>query len=107
MCATIFYKKVFIVKPKESRLVNSEKYLVCQELELDDNKYNLRNKLMNLLVECKNSNPGEIFDKPALKSYLIKNFKESLININNTLIKAQTKEIYRVVNLCIQKYKKK
>ena len=107
MCATIFYKKVYIVKPKESRLVNSEKYLVCQELEFNDNKYDLRNKLINLLVECKNSNPGEIFEKPALKSYLIKNFRDSLININNTLIKAQTNEIYRVVNLCIQRYKRK
>lgn len=107
MCATIFYKKVFIVKPKESRLVNSEKYLVCQELEFNDNKYGLRNKLINLLVECKDSNPGEIFEKSSLKSYLIKNFKESLININNTLIRAQTNEIYRVVNLCIQNYKKK
>lgn len=107
MCATIFYKKIFIVKPKESRLVNSEKYLVCQKLEFDNDKDKLRLKLINELVECQKSNPGEIFDKSVLKEYLIKDFKESLININNYLIKNQAKEIYRVVNLCIQKNEKK
>ena len=107
MCATIFYKKIFIVKPKESRLVNSEKYLVCQELEFDNDKDKLRLKLINQLVECQKSNPGEIFDKSVLKDYLIKDFKESLININNNLIENQTKELYRVVNLCIQKNEKK
>ena len=106
MCATIFYKKTYIVKPKESRLVNSEKYLICQELEFNDDKDKLRNKLINLLVECKDSNPGEIFEKSSLKNDLIKNFKESLIKINNQLLRAQTNEIYRVVNLCIKKYKK-
>lgn len=106
MCATIFYKKIFIVKPKESRLVNSEKYLICQGLQFNDDKVNLKNRLMNLLVECKDSNPGEIFDKSVLKNHLIKNFKDSLIKINNKLIKAQTNEIYRVVNLCKKKYKK-
>ena len=106
MCATIFYKKTYIVKPKESRLVNSEKYLVCKELEFNDDKDRLRNKLINLLVECKDSNPGEIFDKSILKNDLIKSFKDSLIKINNKLLRAQTNEIYRVVNLCIKKYKK-
>ena len=105
MCATLFYKKVNIVKPNESRTVNGEKYLICQELEFDDNKYRLRNKLLNLLVECENSNPGEIFEKYALKSYLIKNFKDSLTNMNNYLIKTQSDEIKRVVNLCIEKFK--
>ena len=107
MCATIFYKKIQIVKPKESRLVNSEKYLVCQGLEFDDDKDIIRNRLMNLLVECKDSNPGEIFEKTILKNDLIQNFKDSLTKINNKLIKAQTDEIYRVVNLCIKKYKEK
>ena len=103
MCATIFYKKIFIVKPKESRLVNSEKYLVCQELEFNDDKDKLRIKLINLLIESQTSNPGEIFSKSVLKEYLIKDFKESLININNNFIRNQAKEIYRVVNLCIKK----
>ena len=105
MCATIFYKKIFIVKPKESRLVNSEKYLVCQELEFNEDKDKLKIKLLNELVECQNSNPGEIFEKSTLKYYLIKDFKESLININNHMISNQAKEIYRVVNLCIKKNK--
>jgi 23S rRNA U2552 (ribose-2'-O)-methylase RlmE/FtsJ len=107
MCATIFYKKINIVKPNESRAVNGEKYLVCQELEFNDDKYMLRNKLLNLLVECQNSNPGDIFEKYALKNYLIKNFKDSLINLNNYLIKAQSEAINSVVNLCIEKFIKR
>jgi 23S rRNA U2552 (ribose-2'-O)-methylase RlmE/FtsJ len=106
MCATLFYKKTYIVKPKESRLVNSEKYLICQELEFNDDKDKLRNKLINILVDCKDSNPGEIFEKKFLKNDSIKNFKESLIKLNNQILRAQTNEIYRVVNLCIKKYKK-
>ena len=106
MCSTIFYKKIYIVKPKESRLVNSEKYLICQELEFDEDKDKLKIKLLNELVECQNSNPGEIFENSSLKNYLIKDFKESLININNNLISNQTKEIYRVVNLCITENKR-
>ena len=76
-------------------------------MEFDDDKDIIRNRLMNLLVECKDSNPGEIFEKTILKNDLIQNFKDSLTKINNKLIKAQTDEIYRVVNLCIKKYKKK
>ena len=102
MCATIFYDKVFIVKPIESRSVNSEKYLLCQNLEFNDDKYNLRNKLVNLLVWCQNSNPGEIFDKNIISEDSIKTFKDSLIKINNIMISKQAEEIYRVVNLCIK-----
>ena len=102
MCATIFYGKVSIVKPNESRTVNGEKYLLCQNLEFNDDKYNLRNKLVNLLVQCQDNNPGEIFDKNDIDEDSIKNFKESLIKINNKMISKQTDEIYRVVNLCIK-----
>ena len=102
MCATIFYGKVNIVKPNESRSVNGEKYLLCQNLEFNEDKYNLRNKLVNLLVHCQNANPGEIFDKNMIEEEAVKKFKESLIKINNKLISMQTDEIYRVVNLCIQ-----
>ena len=102
MCATIFYGNVYIVKPIESRPVNGEKYLLCQNLEFNDDKYNLRNKLVNLLVQCQDSNPGEIFDKNILEEEHIKSFKESLIKINNKMISKQTDEIYRVVNLCIK-----
>ena len=102
MCATIFYGKVFIVKPVESRCVNSEKYLLCQNLEFNEVKYNLRNKLANLLVKCQNSNPGEIFDKNDIDEESIKKFKGSLIKINNKMISRQANEIYRVVNLCIK-----
>ena len=102
MCATIFYKKVNIVKPNESRPVNGEKYLFCENLEFNEDKFNLRNKLVNLLVHCQNANPGEIFDKNMIDEESIKKFKESLIKINNKMISMQTDEIYRVVNLCIQ-----
>ena len=102
MCATLFYQKVYIVKPIESRPVNGEKYLLCQNLEFNDDKYDLRNKLINLLVMSQNSNPGEIFEKANIKEEYIKKFKESLIKINNKMISDQTKEIYRVVNLCIK-----
>ena len=104
MCATIFFEKVFIVKPNESRSVNSEKYLLCQNLEFNEEKYNLRNKLVNVLVQCQNCNPGEIFDLNIIDQDLIKNFKESLIKINNEMISKQVEEIYRVVNLCIKNY---
>ena len=101
MCATIFYGNVYIIKPNESRSVNSEKYLLCQNLEFNDDKYILRNKLTNLLVQCQDSNPGEIFDKNIIDEESIKSFKESLTMINNKLIRRQTEEIYRVVNSCV------
>ena len=106
MCATLFYNYVKIVKPKESRMLNGEKYLVCQGLEYNDENNKLKNKLINLLVKCQNSNPGEIFKKKFMKDKYIKNFKESLININNVLMKKQSNEIYRVVNLCKKKMEK-
>ena len=102
MCATIFYGKVSIVKPIESRSVNSEKYLLCQNLEFNDDKYILRNKLVNLLVQCQNTNPGEIFDKNVIDEDSIKKFKESLIKINNKMVSKQADEIFRVVNLSIK-----
>ena len=102
MCATLFYNKVYIVKPNESRGVNSEKYLLCQGLEFNEDKYNLRNKLANLLVQCQDNNPGEIFDKNDINEECIKNFKDSLIKSNNILINRQINEIYRVVNLCVK-----
>ena len=105
MCATIFYSRVNIVKPKESRLVNGEKYLVCRGLEFNDRNVVLKNKLINLMAECQNSIPGEIFDKSIMNSSWTKDFRENLFLINNEMIKKQSKEIYRVVNLSIDKYK--
>ena len=62
----------------------------------------LGNKLANLLVQCQDNNPGEIFDKNFVEEKYIKNFKESLIKINNIMINRQIDEIYRVVNLCVK-----
>ena len=52
--STKFWEKVHIVKPKHSRIVNSERYLVCLGLHADDNVQN-RSQWMNYLTEVHRS----------------------------------------------------
>lgn len=87
----IYFDNVKITKPEESRLVNSERYIVCDGFHQNEE---LTSHLNMLLEVSENSNPGMIFEE------LDRDFLQSLKLATETIAAEQTKEIYRVVRKC-------
>lgn len=77
---SIFYKNVYITKPKTSRYANSEKYIVCTSFKYKDTSFIL-NKLYNIIKFLNNID-------------LTKNKIHSILNIPiNLYIRNQLEEI--------------
>lgn len=91
--ASIMFEKVFIVKPPTSRIVNSEKYLVC--LNYKKNNVNI----LNIIAETiNNSNVINIPQFIINPNIIIKDklFMNSIINFNNNYIIKQIDALFKV-----------
>lgn len=91
MAAAIYFDDVKIIKPSESRAVNSERYMCCKGFHQNDE---LTKHLNEMLRVSESSTPGLIFKT------LDKKFLRSLSDATETIAVEQTREIYRVVNRC-------
>ena len=94
-CLTCFYDKVYIVKPLMSRDINSEKYIICQNLKKGSSQKNI-DKLEDIvknLDKHKNKNLTDIFPDYVLNA----NFKNTLISMNGKFGNQQFININEIV----------
>ena len=91
MAATVLFDTVKITKPDESRLVNSERYIVCTGFHQNAE---LTAHLNKMLEASETATPGLVFKSLDFE------FLQSLKLATESIATLQTKEIYRVVDAC-------
>ena len=97
---SLFYNKVYIIKPQTSRLANSEKYIICKDFKIfsDKEMHNYRNTF-NLIIEKTKSieNPKFVtsFFKQKLPYFYISKVEE----ISNVLCQFQINIINNTIQL--------
>lgn len=97
---SLFYNKVYIIKPQTSRLANSEKYIICKDFKIfsDKEMLNYRNTF-NLIIEKTKSieNPKFVtsFFKQKLPYFYISKVEE----ISNVLCQFQINIINNTIQL--------
>ena len=93
---SLYFKRVCITKPEESRLVNSERYLVAVDFDsdgLDALSYHLEDIL-------RLNRRSLIFDE-SMRT-LAPEFSEYVSSMNESIAKNQANEIKRVVDECVR-----
>jgi hypothetical protein len=95
---SLCYENIYIYKPKTSRPTNSEKYIICKNFKLDDEK---RNEIVEKLVLPKLKKDlymsFELFDE--IPDYFIENIR----GINTILVKKQCEYLQYAIELCSDK----
>jgi 23S rRNA U2552 (ribose-2'-O)-methylase RlmE/FtsJ len=89
------YKNVHIYKPKTSRPTNSEKYIICKNFKLDDNK---RNEILEKLLLPKLKK--NLYMSFRLFDEIPEDFVENIRNINTILVKKQCEYLQYAIELC-------
>ena len=107
MLASCLFEETYITKPEESRLVNSERYLVCKNY---CENVNVTDKLVDLLKKCENDYyPTTLFKTEDIEKYA-NEFVVSLKQSNEEFAKKQADFIRDVVKKCVdmkhKQYKK-
>lgn len=97
MIASVFFKAVYITKPNESKVLNSERYLICKGLIRKDEKFIAQ--MVELLDKSEKLNPCSILSSEIMEKQTA--FNRSMKEANEAFIKIQTKAIYDTVNACI------
>lgn len=97
---SICYQNVYVYKPKTSRPTNSEKYIVCKNLRIDENQRSVvLNALENLRLITK-----RIGNSKYIAFKIFKEIPDSFIKnihiMNDDLIKKQCCFLEQAVNLC-------
>jgi len=103
---SIFYKHVYITKPKTSRYANSEKYIVCNCFKYKDSGFILK-KLFNIIkflnnVDLKENKINSILNIP-INLYI----KNQLEEINAVFGQQQIENITNTIKLIYNNDKKK
>lgn len=96
---SLFYDKIYLVKPFTSRSSNSEKYAVCLNYKFDD-KNKLRASMLNTLnnmLTTIHDNSSEILNDMFFDFNIPKNYLTTVLNLNITIANQQFKEINRMV----------
>jgi 23S rRNA U2552 (ribose-2'-O)-methylase RlmE/FtsJ len=92
---SLCYQDIYIYKPKTSRPTNSEKYIICKNFKLDDEK---RNEIVEKLVLPKLKKDlymsFELFDE--IPDYFVENIRL----INTILVKKQCEYLQYAIELC-------
>ena len=93
--ASIMFEKVYIVKPTTSRIVNSEKYLVC--LNYKKNNDNILKVIAEIITNSnKNNIPQFIINPSIIKKD--KTFMKSITDFNNNYMIKQIDALNKVNN---------
>ena len=103
---SIFYKNVYITKPKTSRYANSEKYIVCTNFKYKDTGFIL-NKLYNI-IKFFNNIDLRIYKIDSILSIPINLYiKNQLEEINSIFGQQQIENISNTIKLIYNNDKKK
>ena len=95
MLLSIFYKNVYITKPKTSRYANSEKYIVCCDFKYNNTGFILK-KIFNIIKLLNNID----FTKNKIHSILnipINLYLKHQLEEINTVFGQQQIEIYQIL----------
>lgn len=92
----LVYGEVYIYKPKTSRPTNSEKYIICKNLQLSDKTYVL-NILRQLSEKFKNQKKYTSF---TLFDSIPESFTDKMYNMNTALLNKQCESLQTAIDLC-------
>lgn len=103
---SIFYKSVYITKPKTSRCANSEKYIVCSNFKYKDTKFILK-KLYNIIKVLNNLDLNVYKINSILNIPLNLYIKNQLEEVNAIFVQQQIENINNTIKLIYTNDKKK
>lgn len=94
----LFYKEVYIYKPKTSRPTNSEKYIICKHFNNNNGLDKLLNQLNPLINTIKRSDFK--YTSFTIFENIPTDFIQQIKNINNNLLSAQCDYLKLAIELC-------
>lgn len=94
----IMYTEIYIYKPNTSRPTNSEKYVVCKNFKLLNDKENILEKLRNLSKDLKEKNMK--YSSFTLFKEIPKEFIEKIRYMNTKLLNRQCFYLEDAIKLC-------
>jgi 23S rRNA U2552 (ribose-2'-O)-methylase RlmE/FtsJ len=92
----LVYGEIYIYKPKTSRPTNSEKYIICKNLQLTDKTYVL-NILRQLSEKFKTQKKYTSF---TLFNSIPASFTDKMHHMNTTLLNKQCDSLQKAIDLC-------
>jgi 23S rRNA U2552 (ribose-2'-O)-methylase RlmE/FtsJ len=92
----LVYGEIYIYKPKTSRPTNSEKYIICKNLQLSDKTYIL-NILRQLSEKFKNQKKYTSF---TLFDNIPASFTDKMHHMNTALLNKQCESLQKAIDLC-------
>jgi 23S rRNA U2552 (ribose-2'-O)-methylase RlmE/FtsJ len=92
----LVYGEIYIYKPKTSRPTNSEKYIICKNLQLTDKTYVL-NILRQLSEKFKTQKKYTSF---TLFNSIPASFTDKMYHMNTTLLNKQCDSLQKAIDLC-------
>jgi 23S rRNA U2552 (ribose-2'-O)-methylase RlmE/FtsJ len=102
---SIFYNKIFIVKPNTSRYANSEKYIVCLNFKYTNTHY-FFSKFRELIHQMNNIDFGSITISSLLNIPIHSYYKTNIREINCILGNQQIENILNTLKIIINNEKK-
>ncbi len=99
------YESITVIKPKSSRMANSEKYIVCKNF-LYRNIDHISLKLVQIIKLFENINHEETFVDSFLNIPCQRYFKSKITDINAILTQQQITTIFKTIKLIENKERK-
>jgi 23S rRNA U2552 (ribose-2'-O)-methylase RlmE/FtsJ len=92
----LVYGDIYIYKPKTSRPTNSEKYIICKNLQLSDKTYvlNILRQLSEKLKNQKKYTSFTLFDSIPVS------FTDKIHHMNTALLNKQCESLQKAIDLC-------